>query len=148
MSEGATALRGAGGALASEDREAALAGNDLTTGSAGGSVGPGTGMLVESEECGDDLEDVTPIGGVVGLEDENSRGLEAAIDEREEEGSDETPANLTGIVVRLGVIDVDFGDGGVGDVTGEDGLGVADGEADVGEAPLTGTLAGVTDDEG
>ena len=46
------------------------------------------------------------------------------------------------------MVDVYLGDGGGGEVAGEDLFGFADGEADVGEAPLTRATTCVTDDDG
>ena len=81
---------GACEAEASEDGEAPLAGDDLATSAAEGCVGPGAGVLVEVEEGGENVEDVTPIGGVVGLKDEESTRDESAVEDEEESWGDES----------------------------------------------------------
>jgi hypothetical protein len=102
-------------------------------------------MLVELDEAWQDLADVCPIVWVVGLDHKEAAGREATMDVGEEARGDEAKMSLARVVIRLRVVEVNFGDGLSRDVLGHQRLGIFHAEPDVVEASLVGAPRRVTD---
>ena len=135
-------------AQGAEDSQSALAGDDLAPGAAFGSVGPGAVLLAQLEEVRNHPDHVTPVIGIVGLDHQKTRGQKSTVDVGQESRRDDPAMSLAGVVIGLGMVEVDLGDRGLGDVGGNESSGVLDNEPDIVEPTLVGSARGVADDHG
>ena len=135
-------------AQGAEDSQSALAGDDLAPGAAFGSVGPGPVLLAQLEEVRNHPDHVTPVIGIVGLDHQKTRGQKSPVDVGQESRRDDPAMSLAGVVIGLGMVEVDLGDRGLGDVGGNESSSVLDNEPDIVKSTLVGSARGVADDHG
>src|SRR5262249_21937469 len=102
---------------------------------------------MELEEHRHNLADVTPVTGIVGLDEEQTAGHERSMHQGEKARRDETQVDLSRLVVRLRMIAVDLGGTVRRQVALKQAHSVGDGEADVAQAALVGATRGVADDD-
>jgi len=95
-----------------EDGKSGAEGNDFSTGSPLGGIGPGLGTLLEIEEQRDQLLNVVPVSGVIRLQVEFPPLLQGSANEDQKIRSDQSFGNLLRLVVRLRMIAVNFPDAG------------------------------------
>jgi len=118
-------------AQGAEDSQSALAGDDLAPGAAFGSVGPGAVLLAQFEEVRNHPDHVIPVIGIVGLDHQKTRGQKSTVDVGQESRRDDPAMSLAGVVIGLGMVEVDLGDRCLGDVGGNESSGVLDNEPDI-----------------
>ena len=81
-----------------------------------GASGQQRGPLVQVEEHGHDLTHVSPIAGIVRLQEERPARRQRTADQQQEFRRDQPFVDFGRIVVRLRMIAVNLGDAGRGDV--------------------------------
>ena len=123
---------------AAEDDQSPLAGDDLATGASLRSVRPGTVLIFEHEEVRDTPHHVRPVVGIVCLDDEQPIRDKAAVQVGQEPGSDQPAVGLPRVVIGLGMIQVNLGHRRLGNIAGQEALGVLHRELHVLQPALIG----------
>src|SRR5262249_9758911 len=111
-------------------------------------VGPRSCSLLKIKKHRDHLLHVTPVARIIRLHEEKAARDQSALHKGQEFGGDQPAMNLGWVVIRLGMVTMDFRNGAQWQVRGYEAMRITNSEAYICQASLVGTPRGVTDNNG